>query len=165
MTAAVARRAGRDSIRVALGFVLGLSMAQGAWAQCRNDRIDLRDHGGSARFSVEIADDDAERSRGLMFREEMAEGHGMLFLFDPPRPVSFWMRNTPLPLDLIFIDPQGRVLNVLQGEPFSDAPIPSDGVARAVLEVNAGLMRRYGLEEGTEARHPAFGDQAAWPCG
>ena len=56
-----------------------------------------------------------------MFREEMAQSHGMLFLFDPPRPVAFWMRNTPLPLDLIFLDASGRVLNVIaDAVPFSE---------------------------------------------
>ncbi len=163
------RRTGFASIRYvakfgAAGLVATLMSVSVAWAECREDRIDLRDDGGSARFTVEIADDDAERSLGLMYREEMAEGHGMLFLFDPPRPVSFWMRNTPLPLDLIFIDSEGRVLNVLQGKPFSEEAIPSEGTAKAVLEVNAGLMDRYGMGRGTEARHPAFGQGAAWPC-
>lgn len=155
-------RAGPGAAGLAL---LAACIAQAASAQCREDLIDLRGDGGSARFSVEIADDDSERARGLMFREEMAEGHGMLFLFDPARPVSFWMRNTPLPLDLIFLDSEGRVLNVSQGVPFSEDPIPSEGDARAVLEVNAGLMDRYGLGQGAEARHPAFGGTAAWPCG
>lgn len=100
-----------------------------------------------------------------MFREDLARSAGMLFLFDPPRDVSFWMRDTPLPLDLIFLDAAGRVIRVSQGEPFSEDRIPSGGVVRAVLEVNAGLMQAYGLGEGAEARHRAFEEGApAWPC-
>lgn len=135
-------------------------------AACRETQIDLRGEGGSSRFSLEIADDPEERARGLMFRETMAAGHGMLFLFDPPHEVAFWMRNTPLPLDMVFLDAEGRVLNVIaNATPFTDDPRPSEGAARAVLEINGGLAARLGIAKGTIARHPAFGPGAAWPCG
>ncbi|MEC9432358.1 MAG: DUF192 domain-containing protein [Pseudomonadota bacterium] len=169
-SAAGCRRVRGDGFRLALAGAMAAIFAAGAPGQaaagpCREDQIDLRGPQGAARFVVEIADDDEERARGLMFREEMAASHGMLFLFDPPRPVAFWMRNTPLPLDLIFMDAAGRVLNVIaDATPFSEEHLPSDGVTRAVLEVNAGLAARYGIGPGTQARHPGFGEDADWPC-
>ncbi|MEM6742640.1 MAG: DUF192 domain-containing protein [Pseudomonadota bacterium] len=128
--------------------------------------MDLRGEGGAAaRFAVEVADTPETRSRGLMFRESMPRSAGMLFIFDPPREVAFWMKNTPLPLDLIFFDEAGQVIRVSQGVPFSEDRIPSGGVVRAVLEVNEGLMQAYGLGVGAEARHPAFAQgDPAWPC-
>lgn len=139
--------------------------AGAAGAACREDVVDLRGPGGMARFTVEIADEPEERARGLMFREDLPESHGMLFLFDRVAPVSFWMRNTPLPLDLIFLRADGTVRRVTEDAvPFSDASMPSGGPVRAVLEINAGLAERFGIEEGSEMRHPAFGADAAWPC-
>jgi len=128
--------------------------------------VDLRGDGGQSRFTVEIADTPETRARGLMFREELATSAGMLFLFDPPRDVAFWMRNTPLPLDLIFVDERGEVIRVsADAVPFSDDRIPSGGVVRAVLEVNAGLAARFGIAEGDQMRHPAFaGADPLWPC-
>lgn len=145
---------------------LWLLLAGAAFAQCREDVIDLRGPEGAARFSVEIADDPQERARGLMHREDLPESRGMLFLFDRAAPRAFWMKNTPLPLDLIFLDAGGRVLNVIrEAEPFSEASLPSQGDALAVLEINGGLADRYGIGRGAEARHPHFDPAAAaWPC-
>ncbi|MDF2232152.1 DUF192 domain-containing protein [Albimonas sp. CAU 1670] len=148
-----------------LGLAVAAAMSGPALAACREGVVDLKSDGAQARFTVEIADDPEERARGLMHREEMAAGHGMLFLFDEPRPVAFWMKNTPLPLDMIFLDETGVVLNVIaNAEPFTEDPRPSEGDTRAVLEINGGLAERYGIAKGTLARHPAFGTQAAWPC-
>jgi uncharacterized membrane protein (UPF0127 family) len=136
-----------------------------AAAACRDDVVDLRGPGGMARFTVEIADEPEERARGLMFREDMPDSHGMLFVFDPVQPVSFWMRNTPMSLDLLFVNADGTVRRVTEDAvPFSEETMPSGGPVRAVLEIKAGMAERYGLEEGTEMRHPAFGPEAAWPC-
>jgi uncharacterized protein len=109
---------------------------------------------GEARFTVEIADTNEARARGLMFREEMADDHGMLFVFDDTRPVSFWMRNTPLPLDLVFIGEDGKVRAVKQGEPFSTDPIGPPDPVRFVLEINAGMALETGIEEDTRLSHP-----------
>lgn len=115
---------------------------------------------GPQTFEVEIADNDEERGRGLMFRREMARDHGMLFDFDPPREVSFWMRNTHLSLDIIFIAPDGRILNIAENTtPYSDEPIPGLGVARGVLEINAGLSRQLGIAAGDRVRHRIFESQ------
>lgn len=132
---------------------------------CDPRAVDLRGFGGAARFRVEIADTYESRARGLMHREHMERDSGMLFLFEPPRPVAFWMRNTILPLDLIFVDAVGKVIRVTENAvPFSEALMPSGGPVRAVLEVNAGEAARFGVAQGTELRHPGFGPGAAWPC-
>ncbi len=109
---------------------------------------------GRQEFSIEVADDNGERSRGLMFRRDLPEQRGMLFVFENTRRVAFWMKNTPLPLDLIFIGEDGTVRAVLPGEPFSEAPIAPAGPVRFVLEVNRGVAGKYGIEPGDRLHHP-----------
>ena len=111
---------------------------------------------GDRRFTIEIADTLAERSNGLMFRETMADDHGMLFVFENTRPVGFWMRNAPMPLDLIFVAEDGKVAAVLPGEPFSEAVISPDVPVRFVLELKQGLSKRFGIEPGNALLHPAI---------
>lgn len=104
---------------------------------------------GAHAFSVWIAADDASRERGLMYVRELPESQGMLFLLDAPQPAAFWMKNTHLSLDLVFIAADGRVANVAHDtKPYSLAPIPSKGPVKAVLELVAGTARRIGLEAG-----------------
>jgi Uncharacterized conserved protein len=158
VTATLGRRAG--PLLAAL-----LLWAGAAAAACREDVVDIRGEDGLSRFVVEIAATPEARARGLMFREHLPESEGMLFLFEPVQPVSFWMRNTPLPLDLIFLAADGTVRRVTaDAVPFSETPMPSGGPVRAVLEINAGLAARFGIEAGSQMRHPAFGEDAAWPC-
>nr|WP_245450705.1 DUF192 domain-containing protein [Pseudaminobacter arsenicus] len=111
---------------------------------------------GEHSFSIEIADDPQERSAGLMFRETMDDDHGMLFVFEQTQPVGFWMKNTPLPLDLIFIGQDGRVKEIHRGEPFSEAPIASQEEIRFVLELKQGTAQRVGVKEGDLVRHPTI---------
>ncbi|AMX98816.1 DUF192 domain-containing protein [Mesorhizobium ciceri] len=113
--------------------------------------------GGGRSFSVEIADTSAERDAGLMFRDEMADDHGMLFVFEEPRDVSFWMKNTPVPLDLIFVGQDGRIRAIKQGKPQSEAMISPSEPARFVLELKAGTAARSGIADGDLLRHPAIG--------
>lgn len=114
--------------------------------------------GGRHRFTIEIAATPAERAQGLMFREEMAPDHGMLFDFHTEQDVSFWMRNTPLSLDMIFIDGRGGIVRIARDTtPFSEAAIPSRRPVRAVLEVLAGTAARLGIAEGDRVLHPIFG--------
>lgn len=108
-------------------------------------------HTGDAEhiFTVEYAIDPAERSCGLMYREEMARDHGMVFDFEVERGVSFWMSNTLISLDMVFIEDDGTVLNIAEGTtPLSLEGVPSAGPVRYVLEVIAGTADRIGLEPG-----------------
>jgi uncharacterized membrane protein (UPF0127 family) len=108
-------------------------------------------------FQVEVADDENERARGLMFRRSLAEGEGMIFLYPSPRPVAFWMKNTYLPLDLVFIAEGGLVTGVARNaSPLSEEPIPSVVPVIAVLEINGGLAQRLGIEPGARVRHPIY---------
>ena len=104
------------------------------------------------RFYVEIADDDATRTRGLMFRDELADNRGMLFIFRQEAPRSFWMRNTRIPLDIIYLDREFRVVSITHNaRPCRTQrcpSYPSEGPAMYVLEVNAGQARARGLESG-----------------
>jgi uncharacterized protein len=115
---------------------------------------------GDRSFTIEIADDPGERSRGLMFRQEMDENHGMLFVFEQSQPVGFWMKNTPLPLDLVFIGQDGTVRAIERGEPFSEAPIAPGEPVQFVLELNAGTAAEAGIENGDLIRHPAISQAA-----
>lgn len=112
---------------------------------------------GSASIQVEIADDDAERERGLMFRRELAPDRGMLFIFDRAEPQSFWMRNTYIPLDIIYIGPTGRIVSIAENTtPLSEAPIPSAGPAQYVLELKGGRAAEIGARPGDLVRHKAI---------
>jgi uncharacterized membrane protein (UPF0127 family) len=112
--------------------------------------------GGEQRFQIEIADDATERGRGLMFRESMDDDRGMLFVFESTRPVGFWMKNTPMPLDLVFVGEDGIVRAVLPGEPFSEASIAIPEPVRFVLELKRGTAKDTGIMPGTRLRHPAI---------
>jgi len=101
------------------------------------------------RFAVEIADDPAERSRGLMFRTEMADDAGMLFIYAREQVASFWMKNTFIPLDMLFIADDGTILQIApDAEPHSLDPVRSDMAVRAVLEIKGGLSAALGIEIG-----------------
>ncbi len=109
--------------------------------------------GKTHRYKAEVARTPEQQSRGLMYRRTMARDAGMLFPFSEPRMASFWMANTHLPLDIIFISPQGRVVNVGEGVPLSLATVESTAPAGSVLELNRGEAARIGL---------APGDRISW---
>ena len=110
-------------------------------------------------FMVEIADDEMERQRGLMHREPLAADRGMLFQFPDVAERGFWMHNTPSPLDIIYIDPYGRIVSIAKNAtPNSDALIPSNGPASGVLEVRAGRADEIGAKPGDKVRHPFFAE-------
>jgi len=115
---------------------------------------------GEVRFQIEVADTPEERSRGLMFRERMPDNQGMLFVFPQSLPVGFWMKNTILPLDLLFVSDKGEVRAVLQGVPFSTETISPGEAVRFVLELNAGTAEREGIAVGDRLSHPII-DAAA----
>lgn len=112
---------------------------------------------GTHIFNIEIADDPQERARGLMHRRTMARDAGMLFVYDPPQEAAFWMKDTPLTLDILFADAAGVIITIARRTtPFSTRNIPSGGVIRGVLEINGGLADELGVTEGDRLRHPAF---------
>ncbi|MBK1969391.1 MULTISPECIES: DUF192 domain-containing protein [Brevundimonas] len=112
---------------------------------------------GEHKFMVEIADDDAERARGLMFRPPLEDDRGMLFQFQTASEQSFWMKNTPSSLDIIYIDPRGRIVSIAShATPNSEAPIPSNGAANGVLELRAGRAGEIGAKPGDTIKHPFF---------
>ena len=159
------RRTARHVRRLGLSLILSLVTAAAQAAGCAPGIVELRGDWGEARFSVEIADEPEERARGLMFRESLPAGSGMLFLFERPHEASFWMKNTLIPLDIIFIGERGRVLRVhSNARPRDETPIPGGAGVKAVLEINGGLAGAIGIAAGSELRHPAFGADAAWPC-
>lgn len=152
--------------RLGLALILSAHAAQMALAEaaCSADRVDLRWEGGGESFAVEVADDGAERAQGLMFREAMDPGAGMLFVYEEPRRVAFWMKNTLIPLDMVFADATGRVTRVhSMAVPGDETPIDGGEGVQFVLEINGGLAARLGLLPGAEMRHPAIA-AAAWPC-
>jgi len=108
-------------------------------------------------FDVEIADDAAEQRRGLMYRREMAADAGMLFLYEEEEPLSYWMQNTYISLDIIYIDHAGRIVSIAKNTvPLSERSIPSNAPAQAVLEINAGLSDELGIDVGDQVLHPFF---------
>ena len=109
---------------------------------------------GDVSFSIEVADRDEERARGLMFRHDLPDDRGMLFIFEQTRRVAFWMKNTPLPLDLVFIGENGVVLNVSRGEPQSTDVISPPTPVRFVLELKAGTAQKAGVADGDKVHHP-----------
>jgi uncharacterized membrane protein (UPF0127 family) len=112
---------------------------------------------GDRAFTAEIADTPSQRARGLMFRTQLSERHGMLFDFGRDQEIRMWMKNTLIPLDMIFIQSDGRIRRIEQNtEPGSLRPIASDGSARAVLEVRAGTSKKYGLAPGDRVTIPLF---------
>lgn len=113
---------------------------------------------GPVSFKVEIADDDAERERGLMYRTSLAPDAGMLFIWTSPAPRAFWMRNTYIPLDIIYIGVNGRILSIAaMAEPFNETPLPSEGAALGVLEIAGGRSAELGITIGDRVHHRMFG--------
>ena len=147
--------------------LLVICLGQGAAAEtCRDDVLQIKGAWGQARFSVEIADDAQERAQGLMHREQMPAASGMLFVYEYPQSLSFWMRNTLIELDMIFIDATGVVRSIHhRAQPLDETPIIGGTDLTHVLEINGGLAGRLGITEGSVVRHPSFsGNQAVWPC-
>lgn len=133
---------------------------------CRDDTVYLKGGWGEARFSVEIADEPQERAVGLMNRTSMPLSSGMLFVYERPQTLSFWMRNTLIPLDIIFADQNGVVRHVHSNAvPLDETPIVGGDDLTHVLEINGGLSEQMGIVEGTHLKHPSFlQTEAAWPC-
>lgn len=157
---------GSSNAAVWLSAGLLAAMPGASLAACSDETVELRGPGGQQRFAVEVADDNAERARGLMFRERMPMSSGMLFVYEEPRAASFWMKNTLIPLDMIFADARGVVTRVhSMAIPGDETAIDGGDGVQFTLEINGGLAERMGIVPGAELRHPAIAqDKAAWPC-
>jgi hypothetical protein len=133
-----------------------------AWGQPRAcaasvEPVEIVTATGAHRLRLEVAKTQKEREKGLMFRASLPDDGGMLFDFRDERPVSMWMKNTPLSLDMIFVARDGRVVSLALGtEPFSERIISSGAPALAVIEVSAGMAKRLSVSVGDEVRHPIF---------
>jgi uncharacterized membrane protein (UPF0127 family) len=156
------------SRKVALAAALLLAAAVAASALGTRSPAELRDlpqssvqvvtDSGRHRFKVWIAATEESQQRGLMFVRELPPKHGLLFLFPEPRYTSFWMKDTFLALDIIFIAADGRVARIVAGaQPLSLVPMDSGAPVKAALEVTAGTAERIGLEPGDRVLHPALG--------
>ena len=123
------------------------------------EKLEIVTAAGPQIFSVEVMRNDAERARGLMHRRFLPADRGMLFDFQAEQPVMMWMRNTIIPLDMVFIARDGKIVNIAENtEPLSETTIPSDGPVTAVLELNAGTAARLAIKKGDSARHAMFGN-------
>lgn len=152
-------------MRTAILTLLFCLVGYGAHAACSADRASLRGPWGQAGFAVEVADTNELRSRGLMFRQSMPRFSGMLFIYKQPHRARFWMRNTLIPLDMIFVDPKGVVKNIHSNAiPHDETTIDGGPGIIAILEINGGLANKLGIIVGSEMQHPAFGARAVWPC-
>jgi uncharacterized protein len=148
-------RAGR---RMVLAVAVALCAFAGAAARAASVQpLEIVTRNGVQVFSVEMATTEQEKETGLMYRKELPDGKGMLFDFSPEQQVSMWMKNTYIPLDMIFIRADGRILRIAENtEPLSTKIIPSGGPAKGVLEVIAGTAKKYGIEPGDRVAHPLF---------
>jgi uncharacterized membrane protein (UPF0127 family) len=139
---------------IALFALVVPALGQGGTAR---EELTITTDSGPHLFQVEIADNPQERAFGLMFRQEMPADAGMLFDFEEEQPASFWMRNTYIPLDMLFIKADGTVESIAERTtPLSERSIPSKGPVRYVLEINGGVSKELGIEPGDVASGPAL---------
>lgn len=152
--------------RAALAISLFLAIGQAACAQQPGpvdaagqplEALSIKTATGEYDFMVEIADDEGERQRGLMFRPPLPDDRGMLFEFPDETERGFWMRNTPSSLDIIYINRRGRIVSIAKHTtPHSDVTLPSNGAASGVLELRAGRSDEIGAKAGDQITHPFF---------
>jgi uncharacterized membrane protein (UPF0127 family) len=143
-----------------------LALAGGAWAlgfggaraaQAKLETVEVVTSRGRARFQVEIAATQAEQARGLMFRKSLAPDRGMLFTYKRPQPAAYWMKNTLIPLDIIYIQPDGRILSIVRNaRPHDETPLPSGGLVLGVLEIAGGRAAQLGILPGDRVLHRIF---------
>lgn len=146
---------GRALLGLALMLGAGPALAEG----CGDDRLTISGDWGRAVFTVAVADDAGERAQGLMFVETMPAMTGMLFAYDHPQRVAFWMKNTLIPLDMLFAGEDGVIARVHENAvPHDETPIPGGDAVQFVLEINGGMAARLGIGEGDVMQHPVIGN-------
>ncbi|MGZ9809819.1 DUF192 domain-containing protein [Pseudoroseicyclus sp. H15] len=149
------------------GLTLGLMvMGHAAHAvSCSDNKVIVKGDWGQASFSAQIADEPAERSQGLMNVPEMGALEGMLFVYEAPTHATFWMRNTLIPLDMLFFDETGTLTRLHErAVPLDETTIDGGQGVQYVLEINGGMASRLGIEEGDHMAHPVLGDEAVLAC-
>jgi uncharacterized membrane protein (UPF0127 family) len=147
----------RRVILAVLCFLPPFAAATGWLGAAELQTLEIASKSGVHAFAVELALTPEEQSRGLMYRKTLPEGQGMLFDFKRDQETSFWMKNTYVPLDMIFIRSDGRIHRIAENtEPLSERLVSSNGPVRAVLEVVAGTARKLGIAPGDRVAHPIF---------
>lgn len=145
-------------IATACVMALALMLSPAVALTAGTETLTVETDSGAHNYTVEVAKSDRERAMGLMFRRTLPESSGMIFIYDPPQPVAMWMRNTYIPLDMIFIAADGTVRRIeVHTEPFSTDIIPSGGDVAAVLELNAGQAEKIGVKPGDRVVFPGLG--------
>lgn len=143
-----------------MGIVMAsfISLSPGAQARMRTGSLVVETRsGGKVTFAIEIAESDAEKAKGLMFRTQLSDGEGMLFPYGRDMDVTMWMRNTYIPLDMLFIRSDGVIHRIeARTEPHSERIIASQGPVMAVLEIAGGAAERLGIAAGDKVRHEFF---------
>jgi hypothetical protein len=151
-----ARRAAFAAAAVTLAAA-GCAQAETHVAKPKLETVEVQTAHGVRSFQVEIADTDKEREHGLMDRDSMAADHGMLFQFPDSTERAFWMHDTRISLDIVFIGSDGRIVSIQKNaKPYDETPLRSYGNATGVLEINGGLADRLGIKPGDVVRHPFF---------
>lgn len=144
---------------LALAIAGLVSTAQAELATFAKSKLVVETDTGKYPFNVELALTQPQMAQGLMYRQSLAPDAGMLFDYGAPQPVAFWMKNTLIPLDMIFIGADGKVVDFHErAVPLSLDAIESKVPARAVLEVNGGTVARLGLKIGDTVHHAFFGN-------
>lgn len=139
-----------------LVFLTGFAVVR---AEERSEPLTIVTSSGAHEFRVEVARTMSDRAQGLMHRRSMPQDHGMLFDFGVEDTIAMWMKNTLIPLDMIFLSRHGLVTSVAtDAVPFSEAVISSNGPAYAVIELNAGVARKIGIAPGDRVQHKTFGN-------
>ncbi|HWT51551.1 MAG TPA: DUF192 domain-containing protein [Caulobacter sp.] len=142
-------------------FLAALALGGGAGGQVlaapRLETVEIVSGRGRVRFQVEIAATRAEQAKGLMFRKSLAPDHGMLFVYKRPQPAAYWMKNTLIPLDIIFIQPDGKILSIARNaRPHDETPLSSGGLVLGVLEIAGGRAAQLGVLPGDRVLHRIF---------
>ena len=140
---------------VVIGMALFSSWAN---AQLRQVPLTIQTSGGPVALEIELAETPDQQSKGLMFRKSLGERAGMLFSYAPAKEITMWMRNTYIPLDMLFVRADGVIHRIeVMTQPFSEDIIPSQGEVTAVLELNGGAAAKLGIKPGDRVQHTSFG--------
>jgi hypothetical protein len=156
---------GRQLTLFYMSVIGTLAFASALSAACSDTRVNIAGNFGQVNVTVSVADDAQERARGLMFVDQMPLLEGMLFVYDAPQPAQFWMKNTLIPLDMLFVGSDGVIRSIHENAIPGDLAVIDGGEGiKFVLELNGGLTRRLGITVGDSLQHPAIGMDAKRPC-